>query len=60
MAAFVVFIREKTNDQAEMDAYTPKAAASLAGHAVTVHAAYGRHEVLEGPPLEGLVIEESA
>ena len=44
MAAFVVFIREKTRDQAEMDAYTPKAHASLIGHPITIHAAYGRQE----------------
>ena len=56
MAAFVVFIREKTRDQAEMDAYTPKADASLAGHPITIHAAYGRQEVLEGPEVEGMVI----
>jgi uncharacterized protein (DUF1330 family) len=56
MAAFVIFIREKTRDQAEMDAYTPKAAASLAGHPITIHAAYGRQEVLEGPEVEGVVI----
>jgi hypothetical protein len=56
MATFVVFIREKTRDQAEMDAYTPKAEASLAGHPITIHAAYGRQEVLEGPEVEGVVI----
>jgi uncharacterized protein (DUF1330 family) len=56
MAAFAVFIRERTKDQSELDVYTPKAAASLAGHAVTFHAAYGRHEVLEGPEVEGVVI----
>ena len=39
-----------------MDAYTPKADASLAGHAITIHAAYGRQEVLEGPEGEGMVI----
>jgi hypothetical protein len=56
MAAVVVFIREKTRDQAEMDAYTPKAGASLAGHPITIRAAYGRQEVLEGPEVEGVVI----
>jgi uncharacterized protein (DUF1330 family) len=56
VAAFVVFVREKTKDQSEMAAYTPKAQASLAGHAVTVHAACGRHEVLEGPEVEGVAI----
>jgi uncharacterized protein (DUF1330 family) len=39
-----------------MDAYTPKASASLAGHPITIHAAYGRQEVLEGPEVEGVVI----
>jgi uncharacterized protein (DUF1330 family) len=56
MAAFVVFIRESTKDQAEMDAYTAKVGATLQGHAVTIHAAYGRHEVLEGPEVEGVVV----
>jgi uncharacterized protein (DUF1330 family) len=56
MAAFVVFIRDKTKKQSEMDTYTAKAGPSLEGHAVTIHAAYGRHEVLEGPEVEGVVI----
>lgn len=56
MPAFIVFIRDKTKDQAEMDTYTAKAGASLEGVPITVHAAYGRHEVLEGPEVEGVVI----
>ena len=56
MAAFIVFIREKTRDQSEMHAYTPKARASLEGRANTIHAAYGRQEVLEGPEPEGVFI----
>ena len=56
MAAFIVFIREKTRDQSEMDAYTPKARASFEGRPITVHALYGRQEVLEGPQNEGVVI----
>ena len=58
MAAYAVFIRESTLDQSELDAYTPKAEASLEGHQVTVLAAYGQQEVLEGPPVEGVVIVE--
>jgi len=58
MSAYAVFIRESTQDQSELDAYAPKAEASLAGHNVTVLAAYGRQEVLEGPPVEGIVIVE--
>ncbi len=58
MTAYAVFIRESTQDQSELDAYTPKAGDSLAGHEVKVLAAYGRQEILEGPPVEGVVILE--
>ena len=58
MPAYAIFIRDKTHDQAELDAYGPKAQASLAGHPVKILAAYGRQEVLEGPDVEGVVIVE--
>jgi uncharacterized protein (DUF1330 family) len=58
MATYVVFIRESTRNPSELEAYTPKAQASLAGHPIKVLAAYGRHEVLEGPEVEGAVILE--
>jgi len=58
MPAYVVFAREETRD--------PRRAATLFGHrepsfdhhAVRFLAAYGAHEVLEGPPIEGAVILE--
>jgi uncharacterized protein (DUF1330 family) len=52
-------IRESTRNPSELEAHTPKAGASLAGHPIKVLAAYGRHEVLEGPEVEGVVIVES-
>lgn len=58
MAAYIVFIRERTRDASEFAAYTPKARSSIQGHVVTVRAAYGLHEVLEGPPVEGVYIME--
>jgi uncharacterized protein (DUF1330 family) len=58
MSTYVVFIREKTRDAVELATYTPKAGASLTGHPVEVLAAYGRHEVLEGPSAEGVVLVE--
>ena len=58
MASYVVFIRESTRNPSELEAYAPKAQASLAGHPVRVLAAYGRQEVLEGPEVEGAVILE--
>ena len=58
MSVYAVFIREATKNEAELAAYMPKAAASMAGHRMTVLAAYGRQEVLEGPDAEGVVIVE--
>ena len=56
MPAYIVFTREKTRDQSEMDAYMQKVGATLEGHPVTTHALYGSQEVLEGPEVEGVVI----
>lgn len=58
MAAYGIFIRESTQDQAELDVYSQMAGATLEGHPVKVLAAYGRQEVLEGPVVEGVVIVE--
>jgi len=54
----MVFIREKTIDRAELAIYSEKVPATLEGHPVKILAAYGRHEVLEGPNIEGMVIVE--
>jgi uncharacterized protein (DUF1330 family) len=58
MATYVVFIRESTRDLSELEAYLPKALASLASHPVKQLAGYGRLEVLEGPKVERAVILE--
>jgi uncharacterized protein (DUF1330 family) len=58
MPAYVVFIRDSTQDLSELKVYWSKIKASLAGHPVRVLAAYGQHEVLEGPQIEGAVIAE--
>ena len=58
MSVYAIFIRETTKNEAELAAYMPKAAASMAGHPIKVLAAYGRQEVLEGPDVEGVVIVE--
>ena len=36
MSVYAVFIRETTKNEAELAAYMPKAAASMAGHPMTV------------------------
>ena len=58
MVAYIVFTREKTLNPSELETYGQKVPATLAGHPVTPRALYGRHEVLEGPPVEGVVIAE--
>jgi uncharacterized protein (DUF1330 family) len=57
MPAYVIFIREKTHDATEFDAY--KAADNgLDGVPVRMLAAYGPQVVLEGPVPEGVAIAE--
>ena len=58
MPAFMVFIREKTLDQPELEAYWAKIRATLEGQPIKILAAYGRHVTLEGPEVEGVVVAE--
>lgn len=58
MPAYIVFIRERTLDQSELQTYWSKAPSTLEGHSVKVLAAYGRHVTLEGPEVEGVVVAE--
>lgn len=58
MTAYVVFIKDGVNDQAELDQYNAKAGASIAGHPLKPLAFYGPNETWEGPTAEGLVIIE--
>ncbi len=55
---FIVFTRDSTEDQVQLDRYGEAVGASFDGRPVTFHAAYGAHQVLEGPPVEGVVILE--
>jgi len=56
MTAYVVFTRENTSDPSELAIYSRTAGAAREDHALTPLAFYGKHEVLEGPPIEGAVI----
>jgi len=58
MPAYIVFMREKTLDQSELETYWSKAPSTLEGRPIKVLAAYGRHETLEGPDVEGVVVAE--
>ena len=54
--AYVILVRDRMIDADEFATYGQKARAAREGHAVTPLAFYGRHEVLEGAPVEGAVI----
>ncbi len=58
MPAYVVFMREKTLNQAELEAYWKRVGETMNGHPLKVLAAYGKHLTLEGPDVEGVVIAE--
>jgi len=56
MPAYIVFARTKTLDQKELETYWAGIGATMKGHPIEVLVAYGKHEVLEGDPIEGIVI----
>jgi uncharacterized protein (DUF1330 family) len=58
MPAYLIFIRESTVDQSELDAYAKAVKPILEGLPIKFLAANGRQEVLEGPAPEGVVISE--
>jgi len=58
MSAYLIFTREKTLDEAELRIYWDKIRSTFEGHHVKVLVNYGRLEVLEGDPVEGIVIAE--
>lgn len=56
MPAYVVFTREETTDEMQLQQYSQKAAAARSGHNLTPLAFYGELELLEGDGIEGAVI----
>jgi uncharacterized protein (DUF1330 family) len=58
MPAYMVFMREKTLDQSELEAYWEKVKGALDGRPIKALAAYGKHLTLEGAEVEGVVIAE--
>jgi uncharacterized protein (DUF1330 family) len=58
MAAYVVFTREKMRNSEEYERYREKARPANASHPLKPLALYGKHEILEGPAIEGAVILE--
>ena len=58
MAAYVVITRERTRNAAPMEQYKQLAPASFHEHPAIFRAIHGRHEVLEGPAAEEIIILE--
>ncbi len=58
MSAYVIFMREKTRNPAEMDKYREKVVAAREGHKMKALARYSKVELLEGAAVEGVVIIE--
>jgi hypothetical protein len=58
MAAYVVTTRERTRNAAQMEQYKQLAPASFHQHPAIFRAIHGRHEVLEGPAAEEIIILE--
>ena len=58
MVAYVVFTREKMRNRDEYVRYREKSRPVNASHPLKPLALYGKHEVLEGPAIEGAVILE--
>ncbi|MGW2092882.1 DUF1330 domain-containing protein [Promicromonospora sukumoe] len=58
MSAYVVFFKESTHDQSEVDAYLENVEKSFEGHDAKILAAYGEQQALEGPAPEGVVVIE--
>src|SRR4029077_10257409 len=54
MSAYIVFTRTKTLDQKELETYWAGIKATVKGHPIEVLVAYGKYEVLEGGPIEGI------
>ena len=48
MVAYVIFRKEQTHNQGELDLYKERAPAALAGHPITFRIAHGHKEVVEG------------
>jgi uncharacterized protein (DUF1330 family) len=58
VVAYVIFIKEKTKNQAEVELYKQMAPAGMAGHPITFRIAHGRREVVEGPDCEDMMMLE--
>jgi uncharacterized protein (DUF1330 family) len=60
MPAYVIYIREETHDQSELDTYSALVGPILAKLPIKILAALGKLETLEGPVPESVTVVEFA
>jgi uncharacterized protein (DUF1330 family) len=58
MATYIVFTKESTQDQSELNIYQSKVRKTFERHPIKLLAAYGPPEALEGAAPEGVAIVE--
>ncbi|WP_144150313.1 DUF1330 domain-containing protein [Paraburkholderia sp. BCC1885] len=58
MTTYIVFTKDLSIDQNELDLYQSKVRETFEGHSVKILAAYGTQQALEGSAPEGVVIME--
>ena len=56
MSAYIVLSRTKMLDPKEMEIYSAAVEATMKGHPIELLVAYGKHENVEGIPIEGVAI----
>ena len=54
MATYIVFTKESTQDQSELNIYQSKVRKTFEGHPIKLLAAYGPQQALEGPHFRAL------
>lgn len=60
MSAYMVYVRDRILDLAEMQLYEDSAPAASSGHSMKPLVYYGAVETLEGPAVDGAVIVQFA
>jgi uncharacterized protein (DUF1330 family) len=58
MPAYIIFTKEKTTNQAELDIYSGQVPKTMEGVNLKVLVGYGAQKVVEGPQTEGVVVLE--
>lgn len=58
MGVLAIFVRDRMNDPEEFKTYSKKSALARGDHTMKALAYYGAVEVLEGPPVDGVVVVE--